>query len=235
MSFIKTECNGETKQELSLEFITFQATMRYGEVESISGRFIPLREEQRIAYLLNRRLVWPLSRSCSFVEEKNLLSLLGNEAQFIGRPVRSLFTASTEVSMLLIGLTETNEFTSQTEMLTMRTSIRRVEEYRRLNMKSERGRWGWGVWRQTRFHFTHTNDHLQGDRDEFQFRWHFNVTSQNHQTERKLTGLILQYTLMGRGGRINPKIRLNIWSVLFVLNVAEHSQWTQIKTLMVAA
>jgi hypothetical protein len=90
MSFIKTECNGETKQELSLGFITFQVTVRYGEMEFISGHFIPLREEQRIAYLLNRRLVWPQSRSRSFEEKKNLLSLLGNEAQFIGRPVRSL-------------------------------------------------------------------------------------------------------------------------------------------------
>ena len=108
-------------------------------MESISGRFNPLREEQRIAYPLNRRLGWPHSRSCSFVEEKNILPLPGNEAaQFIGRPVRSLFTAATEVSTLLIGLTETNEFASQTEMLTMRTSIRRVDEYRRLNMKSER-------------------------------------------------------------------------------------------------
>jgi hypothetical protein len=55
MSFIKKECNEETKQELSLGFITFQAMMRYGEVVSISGRFIPLREEQRIAYPLIKR------------------------------------------------------------------------------------------------------------------------------------------------------------------------------------
>jgi len=138
MSFIKKGCTGETKQALSLGFITFQAMMRYGGVVSISGRFIPLREEQRIAYPMNRRLGWPQSRSCSFVKEKNLLSLPGNEAQFIGRPVRSLLTAAIEASTLLIGLTGTNEFASQTEMLTMRTSIRRVEEYRRINMKSER-------------------------------------------------------------------------------------------------
>ena len=70
--------------------------------------FFPLREEQRIAYPLNRRLGWPQSRSCSFVEEKNILPLPGNEAQFIGRPVRNLFTAAAEISTLLIGRTETN-------------------------------------------------------------------------------------------------------------------------------
>jgi hypothetical protein len=106
----KKECTGETKQELSLGFITFPAMMRYGEVESISVRFFPLREEQRIAYPLNRRLGWSQSRFCSFVEEKNLLPLPGNEAQFIRRTVRNLFTTATEVSTLLIGLTETNEF-----------------------------------------------------------------------------------------------------------------------------
>jgi len=40
-NFIKKECTGETKQELSLGFITFLAMMSYGEVESISGRFFP--------------------------------------------------------------------------------------------------------------------------------------------------------------------------------------------------
>jgi hypothetical protein len=134
----KKEFTGETKQDLSLGFITFPAMMRYGEVESISGRFIPLREEQQVAYPLSGRLGWLQSRSCSCVEKKNLLSLPGNEAHFIGRPVRSLFTAAIEVSTLLIGLTETNEFASQTEMLTMRTSIIRVEVHRRLNMKPER-------------------------------------------------------------------------------------------------
>jgi len=95
--------------------------------------FFPLREEQRIAYPLNRRLGWAQSLSCSFVEEKNLLTPPRNEVQFIGRPVRNLFTAATEVSTLLIGLTETSEFASQTETLTMRISIRLADKYRRLN------------------------------------------------------------------------------------------------------
>jgi hypothetical protein len=48
-----------------------------------------------------------------------------------------------------------------------------------------------------------------GARDEFHSDENFNETFQNHPKERKLTGLIIQYTLMGKK-RINPKIRLNI-------------------------
>jgi hypothetical protein len=131
MSFIKKkkERTGETRQ--SLGFIMLQVMMRYGEVESISGHFIPLWEEQRIAYPLNRGMGWLQSWSWTSVEEENLLSLPGNEPQFIGRPVRYLVTAATLVSTPLIGPTETNDFASQTETLTMRASIRLFEEYRR--------------------------------------------------------------------------------------------------------
>ena len=91
MSCIKKACTGEIKYTLSLWLTKLQATMSCAGVESISG---PPPEEQRIAYTLNRRLGGPQGRSGSFGEKKNLLSLPRNESQFVGRPVRSLVTAT---------------------------------------------------------------------------------------------------------------------------------------------